>query len=109
MEKTIFRVTRGSTTSDGMATTLLKDAVFGGDVHDKVHTLETYRRTTEEVQAALGSDRLFASELGPGWEPLCSFLGCPVPETPYPSRNQADQFYASLDRLEPEGSEREGH
>ena len=39
-----------------------------------------------------GLRRLGIHEAGDGWEPLCAFLGKPVPDQPYPSRNSASEF-----------------
>ncbi|MFG1681176.1 sulfotransferase [Nonomuraea sp. NPDC049269] len=30
--------------------------------------------------------------MSPGWEPLCDFLGVPVPEDPFPQAHDADMF-----------------
>lgn len=34
-------------------------------------------------------DRLLEYELGTGWEPLCKFLGKPVPSVPFPHVNES--------------------
>jgi Sulfotransferase domain len=31
------------------------------------------------------ADRLLVYEVTHGWEPLCAFLGVPVPDEPFPS------------------------
>jgi len=38
------------------------------------------------------SERLLVYEPGEGWEPLCDFLGLPVPATPYPKVNTTGDF-----------------
>ncbi|OSX69289.1 hypothetical protein BU14_1659s0002 [Porphyra umbilicalis] len=40
------------------------------------------------VVRAFPPERLLVLELGAGWEPLCAFLGLPVPDVPYPRVNQ---------------------
>ena len=32
-------------------------------------------------------------EAGSGWEPLCAFLDCPVPDEPYPHRNTRAEIH----------------
>jgi Sulfotransferase domain len=31
-------------------------------------------------------------EVGQGWEPLCAFLGVPIPEEPFPRTNDRQEF-----------------
>ena len=45
-----------------------------------------------EVKATIPADRLLVYELGSGWEPLCAFLGVPVPDQPYPHTNATTDF-----------------
>ena len=33
---------------------------------------------------------------GDGWEPLCRFLGLPVPDQPYPRSNERAEFQAMI-------------
>ena len=40
------------------------------------------------VRAAIPPDRLLEFEAKDGWEPLCAFLGVPVPDEPYPRANE---------------------
>jgi len=46
------------------------------------------------VKAAIPPERLLIYEAGQGWEPLCAFLGLPVPEEPYPLENTRAEFIA---------------
>lgn len=39
--------------------------------------------------ATIPPKRLLVMQLGDGWEPLCAFLGVPVPDVPYPRVNAA--------------------
>lgn len=69
-------------------------AWYGGDMHDRGFMTDFFRRHTEAVVAGVPKDRLLVFEVAQGWEPLCSFLGVPVPETPYPRENTTAQFQA---------------
>jgi hypothetical protein len=53
-------------------------------------------RYQEEVQRELPAERLLVWSVADGWEPLCEFLEVPVPDTPFPHLNDADEF---ADRL----------
>ena len=67
-----------------------------GHLHDRAFLLDWFRRHTEEVLATIAPDRLLVYEAGQGWEPLCAFLGVPVPAEPYPSENNRAEFIARV-------------
>jgi len=61
--------------------------------------IEGYESYNAEVKAYFaGRDNflVFDYEQDPGWEPLCAFLGTPVPDKPFPHANR--QFYDNRDR-----------
>ena len=47
----------------------------------------------EAVMAALPPDRLLVFQVKEGWDPLCDFLGTPVPDEPFPRRNDRKEFW----------------
>lgn len=49
-----------------------------------------YREHNARVQAIAPADRLLVMNVtaGDGWEPLCGFLGLPVPQQPFPHGNE---------------------
>lgn len=59
----------------------------------KDDTIESYARHNAEVAAAVPEDRLLVFRVEDGWEPLCEFLGRPVPDTPFPHHNEAGRFH----------------
>ena len=74
--------------------TLIAARVFDGRLDDRAHLIATYERNTAEVEAAFDRRRLLIHRLGDGWQPLCRFLGKPVPDTPYPRTNSTVEFEA---------------
>ena len=42
------------------------------------------------------SEKLLVFEVKDGWEPLCKFLGVPVPGIPFPRSNDSDNFDKNL-------------
>ncbi|MFC7585126.1 sulfotransferase family protein [Nonomuraea antimicrobica] len=60
------------------------------------HAVEVFLRHTADVTGALPADRILTYEAGQGWEPLCDFLGVPVPDEPYPRLNDRQ---SAQDRL----------
>jgi hypothetical protein len=67
------------------------DAFFGSRSMKDIQKVarERYRRHYRDVRQAVPKDKLLEYELGSGWEPLCKFLGKPVPSVPFPHRNEA--------------------
>jgi hypothetical protein len=72
----------------------LKAFYENGDMNDRGFMTDFFRRHTERVVAAVPADRLLVFNVTEGWEPLCRFLGVPVPATPYPRENSTEQFQA---------------
>ena len=68
-------------------------ATFGGVFDNRDTALAAYRRRTEEVRAAIPPERLLVFDVAEGWEPLCRFLGKPVPGIPFPHRNTNEEFW----------------
>lgn len=68
------------------------NAWYGGDMHDRAFMTGFFRRHTEQVVATVPKDRLLVFDVKEGWEPLCAFLGVPVPDTSYPRENSTQQF-----------------
>jgi len=50
----------------------------------------------DAVKAAIPAPRLLTYQVTEGWEPLCRFLGAPVPEEPFPHTNRRDQFWDNV-------------
>ena len=65
-------------------------------IHDRAFMTAHFRRHNEEVKRAIPPERLLIYEAGQGWEPLCKFLGVPVPDAPYPSENSKAEFIARV-------------
>jgi hypothetical protein len=62
---------------------------FGGRFLDSDHAVRIFHRHTASVVAGLDPERLLVFEVADGWEPLCAFLGVPVPDEPFPHVNDA--------------------
>jgi len=67
-------------------------AWYGGDIHDRAFMTDFFRRHTEAVVAGVPKDRLLVFNVAEGWDPLCAFLGVPVPATSYPRENSTLEF-----------------
>lgn len=67
-------------------------AKFDGRLHDRDHCIAVYEAHNAKVRATIPPDRLLEYQAGQGWEPLCAFLGVPVPDAPYPKVNSTEEF-----------------
>ncbi len=96
MSNTILKVIASSTDPSSIGVKMIGEGVFGGRFDDRAHAVAVYERNTADVQAAFSRERLLTCHLGDGWEPLCRFLGKPVPEVPYPLSNSTEEFKSSI-------------
>jgi hypothetical protein len=76
---------------------LMKEMWQRSGLMEGVNTSEQFmaqamERYHEEVKATVPADRLLVWSVRDGWEPLCEFLGIPVPEMPFPHLNDAKEF-----------------
>ena len=55
--------------------------------------------TIEEVKANVPADRLLVYDVREGWEPLCKFLGKPIPSEPVPHLNKKENFKNQIEKL----------
>jgi hypothetical protein len=70
---------------------------FGGRFEDREYMIEYFNRYVAQVQEQVPADRLLVFEVKEGWEPLCQFLGVPVPEgKPFPRLNDRQTFMNRL-------------
>jgi hypothetical protein len=67
---------------------------YGDHIHDRGFMTAWFRRHSAEVEQTIPKDRLLVYEVGQGWEPLCAFLGVPVPATPFPLTNTREEYAA---------------
>jgi hypothetical protein len=61
---------------------------------DEDSMIEVYLRHNEEVKRTISAERLLVFQATDGWEPLCKFLGVPVPSDPYPKLNTTEDMQA---------------
>jgi hypothetical protein len=62
------------------------DRVFGGSTQ-KDDCIARYLQHVDAVKATVPAERLLVFSVTEGWEPLCRFLGHPVPDIPFPHAN----------------------
>ena len=70
---------------------------------DRQTAIAEFNRHNEEVRRVIPPERLLVYEVKQGWEPLCKFLGVPVPDKPFPLTNTTEEFQARLRNLNAQG------
>jgi len=82
-----------------MAYAIIADQTFGGSCNDRSAAVDAFEKRTADVKSAIASDRLLLFEVRDGWEPLCEFLGVPVPSNPFPRSNDNSAFWEKFGQL----------
>jgi hypothetical protein len=74
---------------------MLKKVIYdplGGRTQDHDALIGYYNAHNAQVRATIPPDRLLVYEVAEGWQPLCDFLGVPVPDGPMPKANTTEDF-----------------
>lgn len=74
------------------ASMIVAEQTFGGDFGREA-VVAAFERHNAAVIAAIPPERLLVFEAAQGWEPLCAFLGVPVPATAFPRTNNREEFW----------------
>lgn len=61
--------------------------MVGGEI-DRERCIREFEDHNRRVQEEIPADRLLVFRVQDGWEPLCDFLGRPVPDEPFPHLNE---------------------
>ncbi len=67
---------------------------------DRDHVIAVHRAHVAAVKATIPAERLLVFDVKQGWEPLCDFLGVPVPAEPFPRSNSTQEFLARIPSVE---------
>lgn len=93
-----FVAGRGTYDSDhfnglaNMAYSLVVAGVFDERMFERPYATALFNAHISEVQATIPAARLLTFDVRQGWEPVCAFLGCPVPQISFPRLNSSKQF-----------------
>ena len=72
---------------------------FGG-AKTKDELIANFLAHEAEVKAAIPAGRLLVHSAKDGWDPLCAFLGVPVPDGPYPRTNSKEEFFQHMKKAD---------
>ena len=65
---------------------------LGEHIGDRDFMVDYFNRWNQAVIESVPADRLLVFSAGDGWDPLCDFLGAPVPSAPYPRANSREEL-----------------
>jgi hypothetical protein len=69
------------------------DGTLRGRFEDREEAIRIFEEHNREVVATIPPERLLVFDVKEGWQPLCAFLGVPVPaDKPFPHVNDATDF-----------------
>ncbi len=71
---------------------IVQEREGGGHFADRDQAIAAFEEHVAAVRAEVPADRLLVFNVREGWEPLCSFLGVPVPDEPFPRENERAAF-----------------
>jgi hypothetical protein len=82
----------------GMVDATVWDGTFDGRFADRDAAVKIFEEHNDAVRREIPAERLLVFEVAQGWEPLCAFLGVPVPSTPFPRLNDTAAFHENRAR-----------
>ena len=71
---------------------LIWDGTFSGKFENSEFAIDVFNKHIEDVKRMIPAERLLTHSASEGWEPLCNFLGEPLPDIPYPRVNEAKEI-----------------
>jgi hypothetical protein len=72
------------------------EGTFHGRFADRDYAMRVFTEHNDEVRRSVPADRLLEYSVDQGWEPLCSFLGVPVPAGDFPRLNDTATFQSRI-------------
>ncbi|TNE57802.1 MAG: sulfotransferase family protein [Alphaproteobacteria bacterium] len=75
-----------------MAKQLIRHNTFHDRLADADYMIQAFKDHEQQVKDTIAPERLLIFNSADGWEPLCAFLGVPVPDEPYPLVNTTEDF-----------------
>ncbi len=86
-------------TFNAMMDRLVWNGLLQGTMEDRSAAIARYEAHAAEVRDTVPADRLLVFAADQGWDPLCAFLGQPVPDLPFPKANDREAMSRTMDRV----------
>ena len=78
---------------DAIEVAYLNAIVGTADPNSQAVLRKRYRLHNAHVESVVPKDKLLVFNVKQGWEPLCEFLSCAVPEEPFPQENVRAEIF----------------
>lgn len=78
----------GRITTIGGAITQIHAGFAGTQDQARVRSKAAYAHYYQDIRNLVPKERLLEFKLEQGWDPLCEFLGRPIPDVPFPHENE---------------------
>ncbi|MEZ4592150.1 MAG: sulfotransferase [Chloroflexota bacterium] len=78
---------------------IIWQGVFNGRFPNRPYAIQRFHAYTEEVKQNVPPEKLLIFQVKEGWQPLCDFLGVPVPDVPFPHVNDRENILRQFKRL----------
>ncbi len=76
-----------------MQNELIFQGRFDGQFENRDKAIKNFKNHIQEVKQKIPEERLLVFDVKEGWEPLCKFLGVPVPENrEFPHLNETSEY-----------------
>lgn len=74
------------------------EGVFQDKFDDEAFAKSKLLAHQEQVKSTIPSENLLVFNISQGWEPLCAFLGKPVPNVPFPVADEKGGIQAMIEK-----------
>ena len=92
-----------------MVLTIVNRNTFNHGQNDRAIATRVFREHNAEVRRTIPAERLLEYQVSDGWQPLCAFLGVPVPAEPFPTVNTTEEFQARRSARDEEQQQQGGN
>ncbi|WP_372366686.1 sulfotransferase family protein [Candidatus Uabimicrobium sp. HlEnr_7] len=93
---TIYQVIQKKDIETNLPLQMVKNLFFlqfmEGCFEDKAFAIDKYHHYCQEVKDIIPKEKLLIYEVSQGWQPLCQFLGCNIPNEIFPQKNIRKEF-----------------
>ncbi len=83
---------------------IITQDTFHNRGNDKIHAINVFNENIEKARRTIAPERLLIYDIQEGWEPLCKFLGVPIPAEFFPRTNSTEEFLSQDSRRKVEAS-----
>lgn len=107
VSSTIYNADNFATMPDSPLKTFLSENIGPQPrelIEDEAAAITWYREREADIIATIPAEQLLLLPIGSGWQPLCEFLGEPVPDVPYPKVNSTKDWYDAFHTPPPPGA-----